>query len=298
MKLLLRFSIALGISLLLIVPWGFTKEVTQPESELFNVDKKFAKMVMEEGTDAALPTFLSDSILTFAPSPTWISSIPKIKTIVDSNEQWQPYLAELSYSGDFGYTVGMYTSAAVGPAQTGQYLTIWEKQSANKWLATLRIKLPHEKVDTALEYLPVRRIDKQTKKNLAKRTSSECERSLRIADNVFATIAAKRGIVEAFHSTAATDVRLLRRNTIPVSGIDATKAWLALHPKKQNWTVLGCKVATSGELGYSYGEIHEVGNKNNGGPVAYYVRVWRLDSQDSWKLTVDLTCSVGKEQNR
>jgi ketosteroid isomerase-like protein len=52
--------------------------------------------------------------------------------------RWQPISAEISKSGDLGYTVGSYTitrtgeegSAIVG---TGKYLTVWRLQKDGSW---------------------------------------------------------------------------------------------------------------------------------------------------------------------
>jgi ketosteroid isomerase-like protein len=52
--------------------------------------------------------------------------------------RWQPVSAEISKSGDLGYTVGSYTITRTGEdggaiAGTGKYLTIWRLQKDGSW---------------------------------------------------------------------------------------------------------------------------------------------------------------------
>ena len=54
--------------------------------------------------------------------------------------QWSPTKADVSASGDFGYTAGSYqmtmNDAAGKPmAEKGKYVTIWKKQSNGQWKA-------------------------------------------------------------------------------------------------------------------------------------------------------------------
>jgi ketosteroid isomerase-like protein len=48
---------------------------------------------------------------------------------------WEPLDADMSKSGDLGYTYGLYTSfiKADSTVTRGKYVTIWEKQTDNSW---------------------------------------------------------------------------------------------------------------------------------------------------------------------
>ena len=50
---------------------------------------------------------------------------------------WEPLAAELSSSGDMGYTYGIYTvqlkNMPVNNADKGTYVTIWKKQTGGNW---------------------------------------------------------------------------------------------------------------------------------------------------------------------
>ena len=50
---------------------------------------------------------------------------------------WEPVAAELSSSGDIGYTYGIYTvqmkNMPTDKADKGTYVTIWKKQAGGSW---------------------------------------------------------------------------------------------------------------------------------------------------------------------
>jgi ketosteroid isomerase-like protein len=46
---------------------------------------------------------------------------------------WTPTMADVSASGDLGYTVGTYDMAMTGVSEKGKYVTTWKKQPAGDW---------------------------------------------------------------------------------------------------------------------------------------------------------------------
>ncbi len=48
---------------------------------------------------------------------------------------WEPLYADISKSGDLGYTYGLYTSytKADSSVARGKYVTIWRKQTDRSW---------------------------------------------------------------------------------------------------------------------------------------------------------------------
>jgi len=62
---------------------------------------------------------------------------------------WDPVLAEVSKSGDLGYTVGRYESRRIGPSGepvvvNGSYVTIWRREADGAWKVALDIGNPVE----------------------------------------------------------------------------------------------------------------------------------------------------------
>jgi ketosteroid isomerase-like protein/quercetin dioxygenase-like cupin family protein len=49
---------------------------------------------------------------------------------------WTPTKAEVSATGDLGYTAGTYKMTMTGASEEGKYVTVWKKQSGGEWKAT------------------------------------------------------------------------------------------------------------------------------------------------------------------
>lgn len=46
---------------------------------------------------------------------------------------WEPFKAEVSKSGDMGYTLGNWKLVTKDTTMYGNYYTIWKKQADGKW---------------------------------------------------------------------------------------------------------------------------------------------------------------------
>jgi ketosteroid isomerase-like protein len=60
---------------------------------------------------------------------------------------WEPALAEISGSGDLGYTVGLYQRSQSGVdgktvVSTGKYISIWRRQGNGGWKVVLDTGVP------------------------------------------------------------------------------------------------------------------------------------------------------------
>lgn len=112
---------------------------------ILEADRQFSKATSERGLDG-FRSFLADEVTTLRPdSPVirgkdpfverWAALLanPKMKIT------WEPELAEVSASGELGYTVGSYEITATNglgiasTAGTGKYVTIWRKQADGSW---------------------------------------------------------------------------------------------------------------------------------------------------------------------
>ena len=48
---------------------------------------------------------------------------------------WTPTKADVSATGDIGYTAGTYEMTMTGVSEKGKYVTVWKKQSSGEWKA-------------------------------------------------------------------------------------------------------------------------------------------------------------------
>ena len=118
------------------------EELRTLEAELIEADRQFADAVRRNG--------LAGWITSFAPTGRMISEgrshigpegIRRVMLPVFADSTfsltWDPNYAEVSASGDMGYTVGRYAARSSPDGDTlvdsGTYLTVWRRQDDGTW---------------------------------------------------------------------------------------------------------------------------------------------------------------------
>ena len=111
-------------------------------------------------------------------------------------------------------------------------------------------------------------------------------------EEAFSTMARKEGIPEAFLAFAAEDVVLERNNRL-VIGREAMRESFEGSPSEKaslSWTPDFVDVASSGDLGYTYGKytytlIDSLGNENV--LEGIFHTVWKRQKDGSWRFVWD-----------
>jgi len=112
------------------------------KSELFKVEKEFCAMAQSEGVKKAFVHFAADSAVILRRN-----HILKGKTAISQQYEtfpgtakleWTPDFADISASGDLGYTYGRYsltTTDSVGHTSRseGFFHTVWKRQPDGEW---------------------------------------------------------------------------------------------------------------------------------------------------------------------
>jgi ketosteroid isomerase-like protein len=118
------------------------KSSTTAEKILFDTDVAFSRASEEKGPAEAFDMYLADEAIQLPASE---EPIIGRQTIYESMKKaegatltWKPVKAEVSKSGDMGYTWGTYNVSylgADGDIKTGygKYLNVWKKQSNGEW---------------------------------------------------------------------------------------------------------------------------------------------------------------------
>ncbi len=104
----------------------------QNANTLLEVDKHFSKLSLEKGMNYAFLEYAHDSAVILKDNSMPIigkSSISKIYNKPDSlfSLTWEPLYANISISGDLGYTYGIYTFRQDSSIEKGTYVSIWKK---------------------------------------------------------------------------------------------------------------------------------------------------------------------------
>ena len=104
--------------------------------DLVAAERAFAADASAHNTRAAFLAFLAEDGLVFDPGPTSGQRVWEARKENKAKLEWAPELAEVSASGDLGYTSGPWRYTPEGaekPAAFGHYFTVWRKGADGKW---------------------------------------------------------------------------------------------------------------------------------------------------------------------
>jgi ketosteroid isomerase-like protein len=278
---------ALLLSTLLLVPAaaGAQSEVEAgPAADLVALEAAYAADVAAQGVRDGTLAHLAEEAVVFRPLPVPARAWYQAQSAADFGLAWQPWFQELAGSGDFGYTVGSWTSSALAagsrPDSHGWYATVWIRTGDGQWrvLADHGIGIDQAAAAPAqVDTLGATRSPPAGGTWLMNtRYQSLLEAALRLpqAQAAGAGPAIERGWM-------AEDLLVLRQGSLPLRGHDATRAILLgdIGASPAPVTVM----AASGDLGMSLG-----GEPGAGA----YLRVWRHHPDAGWQLAVEVGTPV------
>ncbi len=112
------------------------------KANLLQTDIAFSEASVAKGSREAFHEYLDEEALMLPAGSQPIFGREDIYKIMSSGSNavltWEPVMAEVSKSGDLGYTWGRYKSLREGPDGTikteyGKYLNVWKKQDDGTW---------------------------------------------------------------------------------------------------------------------------------------------------------------------
>lgn len=132
---------------------GGHKKQQKPETDaeagrvaLVKVEDDFSKHLAAKTTVDAFVSYLADDVRLFRTNAFPAVGREAARAMLAAKPgllTWQPTKAEVSRSGDLGYSYGSYEfKASEGFAESGNYLRIWKKQADGKWKVVLDLLNP------------------------------------------------------------------------------------------------------------------------------------------------------------
>jgi ketosteroid isomerase-like protein/lysophospholipase L1-like esterase len=113
---------------------------------LLRVDREFSALSVARGAAEAFFTYMTDDAVQLPMGDRPVIGRTEIRRRLAEGGTftltWEPHAADVSRSGDLGYTWGTYELHGAGPdgqprASYGKYVTIWKKQPDGAWRAVL-----------------------------------------------------------------------------------------------------------------------------------------------------------------
>jgi ketosteroid isomerase-like protein len=119
------------------------KKQKQLEQRLIDIDREFSELSAKMGSHDAFLYYMDDSCVLLRPNRNPVIGRENIEAIYSKPDTsftltWEPLSADISSSGDLGYTYGTYTVKMDSPTgeaveKKGTYVTIWKKDRKGNW---------------------------------------------------------------------------------------------------------------------------------------------------------------------
>jgi len=133
------FAVLLFITLLFF-SCDQKKEPKQQASihEILNADISFSDMSRQIGMKKAFLQYIDNEGVLLRPGHLPLAGAEAIDFLSQLSDtayslSWQPMKAEISKSGDLGFTYGVYTLSIKDSVYKGTYVSIWKKQNDGSW---------------------------------------------------------------------------------------------------------------------------------------------------------------------
>lgn len=134
---------------LLIIMAGCMQKVDKEKeiTSLLSTDTEFSDFALENGVGAAFVEYADTNAVMLPAGGSPVKGIEQVKAGFEGYKsilQWKPEFADVSASGDLGYTWGKYVSTSKDAdgnfhKSYGKYLSVWKKQTDGRWRWVLDI---------------------------------------------------------------------------------------------------------------------------------------------------------------
>lgn len=283
---------------------GQPKESNLSLVSLVESERAFARTSLEEGARSSFIMYFADDAVVFRPHPVKykeaMKNVPLPKNPLETTLEWEPIWADVSSDGDLGYTTGpsVWTdhSPAKRPAYYGFYFSFWKKQASGEWKVVFDVgtELPGPFKGSRAFRSPLAEERKGEKLNLsAEKARSELEN----AEVKFLSAIQTNGLSKATNNFLDSQVRVYRQKLQPIIGIDSVRAHFSMNPYLSSWKSMSCEVASSGDLGYTYGSyvVRRLPGQSGEDEKGYYLHGWKRDAANRWKLVAEITSPLPPE---
>ncbi|HET9482671.1 MAG TPA: nuclear transport factor 2 family protein [Xanthomonadales bacterium] len=247
---------------------------------LVAAERAFAAMSPQAGVSAAFRAFIAPDAIMFRPGPVraadyYAAPATDAPILLD----WAPERAEISASGDLGWTIGpALIRPKAEPEKAGgtHFFSIWQRNAAGEFRNVLDIGINHDPVplsETVVRHAPTRR----DAPPLSQAAAAVRLQELLSADRSLAAKLASTDAAAAWRAVATDDAIVLRNGSLPLMGAEAT-AKIGQLPATD---LASIRLAAAGDLGATAGWGGDPAKPH------VYQRAWR-HVDGTWRVVVDL----------
>ena len=247
---------------------------------LIDTELAFAQTAKTKNTRDAFLQYLNNETVMFTDAgitvgrKNWQDRKPDSTLLI-----WEPVFADISASGDFGYTTGpseYYASRKKGEQGFyGSYITMWKKDSASQWKIALDIGVypqPKPASKTLITPAPSPPIKSKTHKDLKQEVMKQEMLYL-------------KNTKKELSFFLASESRFLRPGREPVTERAEIEKIITKERGEAHCTPVDVSVSSTGDMAYVYGKITLViQDKQKEG---FYLRIYKKTDQKDWNIVLD-----------
>jgi ketosteroid isomerase-like protein len=255
----------------------------ESHSAIVDLEARFAAASRAHGARAAFLEFLHEESIVLQPGPTWGRAAWTANEELPGTLDWLPDRAQISADGDLGFASGPWVLEPGDPEGRlveGRYVTVWKKGTAG-WRVLF---------DGGFGRKPAGAWDGRSKAPVlgpfaCERGSAVAPGELQLLDLGISGIPGgkthQERVLAAFDDAAV----LFHRPSVEGAADQAAReAALAALPATLQYWPMGAGIASSGDLGYSYGLSAP---DPAASADASYVHIWCRHG-DGWRLALEL----------
>lgn len=274
----------------------------EAQASLVDAERAFSRLSETKGIREAFLTCLAADAVVFRPGP--VAGRPVYETMDPANPTvltWEPEVAEVSASGELGYTSGPYQvrpGRGLEPTAFGHYVSVWKKQADGTWKVLLDIGVQHGRPESSAAVKAVAPPRPPAAfEALSPEALREEERAFGERAGLFEKETAIRGSRKALSAFATDDVRVYRPGQFPTVGKSALKDLIPanagqISPGSQRRNAaFHVGFTWSGDLAYNYGTF-EISASRSTIQTTAYLRIWRKGASGIWKICLDIELPV------
>jgi len=252
-------------------------EAQSPFEQIVKAENSFEKMCLDSGIKKGFLYYSDSSAVAFSNkgienAKYYWKSLPDFYGIYS----WAPSYAEISVSGDWGYTTGSveYRDSLLNeePSSYSQYTTVWYRNKEGDWKYLADIGNVHG--PQMINRIPNEiKVVKVPVKNVTKELIINLENSFTKQFITDATKAMKKNYGKVF-------VLNLKGHT-SVTDLDTAIKLLKIPSQFLKYKPLDIKISPKGDMALVYGNLYYKESKD------FYMRIWRHESS-GWKIALEV----------
>jgi ketosteroid isomerase-like protein len=271
---------------------------------MVDAERRFARASVDTNMRDSFLAFFANDGVEFSPGPVNVketfSKQPNPPKPPPVTLDWDPVFANVSQAGDLGFTTGRYVltdNAKKAPAAQGYFFSVWKKQADGQWKAVLDygIESPPE---GPISHSEAVKSGSQSKYRARGKVDLEGEqKGLLDAEREFSKVSESGSTADAYARYLDPEARMNRNGTQPYVGSAAINSHVKLKTLQAKWEPMKAEVASSADLGYTYGSYE---SNEPGAPTStehgYFARVWKRDGKGEWKIVMDTATPAESEK--